>query len=91
MTQRKKTTNQEGNQSASKGTGDSGEKGFSSDYMATQYRTIRTQDGSGTRRELIGAAWNTANGAICVRLSGAQIVSNDIYLFPESSIAPEKG
>ena len=53
----------------------------SPDYIATQYRSIRTADGMKTRKENIGAAWVGANGQICVRPNGMQILSNAFYLF----------
>ena len=53
------------------------------DYIVMQYRQIRFEDGWRTRKERIGAAFNNANGSICLRLSGQQIIAGDIYLFPQ--------
>ena len=52
------------------------------DYIAMQYREIRTQDGWKTRKERIGAAFRKEFGAICFRPAGQQIIEGDIYLFP---------
>ncbi len=38
--------------------------------------------GRQSRLERIGVAWNRDDGGIGVRLSGTQIVDEDIYLYP---------
>lgn len=41
------------------------------------------QIGRRQKLERIGAAWNREeDGGICLRLHGTQIISEDIYLFP---------
>ena len=59
------------------------------DYIAKQYRRIRTRDGWASRGERIGVAWQQANGSLCIRLNGAQVISNDFYLFQAESQSPE--
>ncbi len=46
---------------------------------------VKTPKGYGrkARLERIGVAWNRAkDGGICIRTSGTQIITDDIYLFP---------
>ena len=38
--------------------------------------------------ERIGVAWDRADGGICVRLTGRQIVSGDLYIYPSIEGAP---
>lgn len=52
------------------------------DYIAMQYRVVRVEDGWKTRKERIGAAFSNANGSICFRPTGRQVIENDVYLFP---------
>lgn len=52
------------------------------DYIAMQYRVLRTESGWKPKKERIGAAFNNANGSICFRPTGRQLIENDIYLFP---------
>ena len=59
------------------------------DYIAMQYRVVRIEDGLRTRKERIGAAFTNANGSICFRPSGRQIIDNDVYLFPNNDQSPE--
>lgn len=54
------------------------------DYIAMQYRVVRNDKGWKTRKERIGAAFLNANGAICFRPAGQQIIDNDVYLFPNA-------
>ena len=51
------------------------------DYIAKQYRVVPVEEGYKTRAESIGAAWKTDKG-IMLRLSGQQVIDNDLYLFP---------
>ncbi len=46
--------------------------------------TVKTSKGHGRyqRFETIGAGWSREDGGICVRLSGTQIVENDLYIYP---------
>ena len=37
----------------------------------------------------VGAAWDRADGGICVRLTGSQIVSGDLYIYPSIEGAPK--
>lgn len=55
------------------------------DYIAMQYRQVRVDDGWKTRKERIGAAFNNANGSICFRPAGVQLIENDVYLFPNDN------
>ncbi|MEM9360765.1 MAG: hypothetical protein AAGB04_31710 [Pseudomonadota bacterium] len=43
------------------------------------------QIGRKERLERIGAAWKKDDGGICIRLSGTQIVSDDLYLYAPKS------
>lgn len=52
------------------------------DYIAMQYRQVKMEDGWRTRKERIGAAFINANGSICFRPQGQQLIDNDVYLFP---------
>ena len=36
----------------------------------------------------IGAAWDREDGGICLRLTGNQIVSGDVYVYPAVYVAP---
>lgn len=38
--------------------------------------------GNGKKLERIGAAWNREDGGICIRLTGTQVISRDVYLYP---------
>lgn len=40
------------------------------------------QTGRQERLERIGAGWNREDGGICVRLSGTQLITGDVYLYP---------
>ena len=75
-----------GNGSPQSGNGDNNQGNGSEyngpDYIAMQYRQVRVDDGWKTRKERIGAAFNNANGSICFRPSGQQLIESDIYLFP---------
>lgn len=49
---------------------------------------VKTPKGFGRKAKLerIGVAWNREkDGGICIRTSGTQIISDDIYLFPASA------
>ncbi len=59
------------------------------DHVAVQYRVITLEEGSKTRRERIGVAWNTDKG-ICFRPAGAQVIEGDVYLYPFESDQPIK-
>ena len=37
-------------------------------------------NGTGKKLERIGAAWNREDGGICIRLTGTQVISRDVYL-----------
>jgi hypothetical protein len=53
------------------------------DYVIKQYRQLRTETGSKTRKEPIGAIWRDAQtGMLTIRFNGVQIISNDIQAFP---------
>lgn len=56
------------------------------DYIAMQYREVKVADGWKTRKERVGAAFNNANGSICFRPTGRQVIENDIYLFPNDNV-----
>jgi len=58
------------------------------DYLVKQYRPIKAGNGTHTRGERVGVAWQNANGSICVRLNGIQVISNDVFLFPTSDNTP---
>ncbi|MEP3245484.1 MAG: hypothetical protein ABJN40_01675 [Sneathiella sp.] len=46
--------------------------------------TVKSPKGHGRyhRLETIGAGWSREDSGICVRLSGTQIVENDLYIYP---------
>lgn len=46
--------------------------------------TVKTAKGYGRDQRFItvGAAWDREDGGICIRLTGTQIVENDLYLYP---------
>ena len=53
------------------------------DYTIKQYRQVRTDSGSKTRKETIGAIWeNASTGMLTIRLNGTQIISNDVFAYP---------
>ena len=56
------------------------------DYLVRQYRRVAMDDGPKTRRESIGAGWDMNNGGINIRLNGVQIISQDVYLFPNEPL-----
>lgn len=58
------------------------------DYVVKQYRQIKTGTETQRRAERIGVAWQNANGSICVRLNGVQLISNDVFLFPQEQNTP---
>lgn len=33
----------------------------------------------------VGAAWDRADGGICVQLTGNQIISGDLYIYPAAT------
>lgn len=56
------------------------ENGALPDWIAKSPKLVGRKE----RFERVGAAWNREDG-ICLRLHGNQIVSEDIYLFPNES------
>ena len=53
------------------------------DYIVKQYRQVRTENGSKTRKEAIGAIWkNAATGMLTIRYNGVQVISNDVFAYP---------
>lgn len=55
------------------------------DYVAVQYRTIKTSDGWITRSERIGVAWDKdERGGFTFRPSGRQIIEDDIHFIVNS-------
>jgi len=52
------------------------------DYIARQYRMVRTDNGWQTRKERIGVAWEGDNGFICFRPAGQQLIEGDVYFYP---------
>lgn len=64
---------------AEKGTG-----GRSPDWVVKAPKT----GGQSSGLERIGVAWDRADGGICVRLTGQQIVSGDLYIYPSIEGAP---
>lgn len=49
---------------------------------------VPRQKGKGTGLVRIGAAWDRADGGICIRLTGNQIISGDVYVYPSLEGAP---
>jgi hypothetical protein len=45
---------------------------------------IPKQIGRKERLERVGVGWNREDGGICLRLHGTQIVSDDVYLYPNT-------
>lgn len=45
--------------------------------------------GQGSGLVRIGAAWDRADGGICIRLTGNQIISGDVYVYPSLDGAPD--
>lgn len=58
------------------------EAGNAPDWIAKS----RKQIGRTERLERIGAAWERDDGGICLRLYGSQIVTDDIYLYPNGDL-----
>ena len=54
------------------------DNGKAPDYVVKTAKKI----GNTQRLDRIGAAWKRDDQGICVRLSGTQLVTEDIYLFP---------
>ena len=80
----RKSNNQNDSNQTTNGNGNSNDYN-GPDYIAMQYRQVRVDDGWKTRKERIGAAFNNANGSICFRPAGVQLIENDVYLFPNDS------
>lgn len=51
------------------------------DYVAIQYRQVRSADGIKTRREQLGVAWEKAGGGFVFRPHGMQVIQNDVHFF----------
>lgn len=63
------------------------ETGNSPDWVAKTPRGY----GRNQRLERVGAAWNREDGGLCLRLVGTQVVSDDIYLYPNTGLEADKG
>lgn len=60
------------------------------DFLIKQYRQLRTESGSKTRKETIGAIWrNAATGMLTIRFNGAQVISNDVFAYTNDASQPQ--
>ena len=52
---------------------------------------VKTSKGYGKAKRLdrIGVAWSREKGGLCIRLSGTQVIAEDLYVFPINSGEPE--
>ena len=52
---------------------------------------VKTAKGYGRKQRLerIGVAWSREDGGICLRLSGTQIIGDDVYIYPMTPDASE--
>ena len=57
------------------------ENGALPDWIAKSPKLIGRKE----RLERVGAAWNREDGGLCLRLHGTQIVSEDVYLYPNEN------
>lgn len=55
----------------------------SQDQSKKPHWTVKTPKGYGRDQRFItvGAAWNRDDGGICIRLTGTQIIENDLYIY----------